>query len=331
ASFKAKALTKQLLTFSKGGAPIKSAANIEKIITDSANFVLRGSNVKCTFLFDNDLMTVEVDEGQMNQVMNNLIINADQAMPNGGILTIIVKNFIISKPLALPIKSGNYIKIEIIDQGIGIPKEYISKIFDPYFSTKQTGSGLGLATTYSIVKNHNGFITVDSILGKGTTFIVYLPAIKINLNDKMDESTVKTKKSLKISTNSQKSRGTILLLDDEKTIQKVAKKMIEKLGFNVLSAMDGKEAIEIYKNSLENEPKIDFLIIDLTIPGGIGGKETLTEIKKLNPNIKAIVSSGYSTDPIMANYKDYGFSGVISKPYTIEQLSNILDSHFPSN
>jgi PAS domain S-box-containing protein len=313
ASLRAKDLTQQLLTFARGGAPIKETASIVELIKDSVSFVLSGSNVKCEFSIPNDLWMVEIDEGQMSQVINNLIINAQQAMPEGGIIDVSAENMTVGSEHGLPLKGGRYVKIAIKDHGIGIPKEHLQKIFDPYFTTKQKGSGLGLATSYSIVRKHDGHITVDSELGAGTTFTIYLPASEKEIptsKDKEEESLL--------------GKGRILVMDDEEVVRGVACEMLRRIGYEVEFARDGTEAIELYKRARESGQPFDAVILDLTVPGGIGGKEAIKRLLEIDPRVKAIVSSGYSNDPVMAKFREYGFRGVIAKPYKIEELSGVL-------
>jgi PAS domain S-box-containing protein len=306
AGLRAKDLTQQLLTFSKGGAPIKKATSISDLITDSVNFSIHGSSVICHFDIPNNLWTVEVDEGQINQVLNNLTINAIQSMPTGGILNIIARNIIGKDDSVYPFISGKYIQIDIKDQGIGIPKEHLNKIFDPFFTTKQKGSGLGLATTHSIIQKHNGQIFVESEIGQGTVFRIFLPAIARNLERKKHEED-----------EFPDSRGKILLMDDDELIRDVAKEMFTELGFEISFTVEGHSTIAEYKRS---NCGYDIVILDLTIPGGLGGKDTLQRLLEVNPEVKAIVSSGYSNDPVMSNFREYGFKGVISKPYNISEV-----------
>jgi len=313
ASLRAKDLTQQLLTFSRGGAPIKKTAFISKLLEDTVAFVLSGSNVRCEFSISGDLWPVEVDEGQISQVINNLIINADHAMPRGGIIKVNAENIAVDVEQGLPLKEGNYIKISVEDQGIGIPEEHLQKIFDPYFTSKQKGSGLGLATAYSIVKRHDGYVQVESELGAGTTFNIYLPA---------SSKQILIEKELRERIHTGK--GKILVMDDEEVIREVAGEMIEVLGYEVEFAKDGAEAIELYKKAKESAQPFHAIIMDLTIPGGMGGKETIQELIEIDPETKAIVCSGYSNDPIMADYRKYGFRGVIAKPYKIKELGEIL-------
>ncbi len=317
ATKQAKTLTHQLLTFSKGGAPIKKTVNINKLIGESAIFSIRGSNTKCNFKFSNDLWSSKVDEGQINQVVSNLVINANQAMPNGGTITIQTENVEIKKDIDPPLSKGKYIKIVFKDQGIGITKEHLLNIFEPFFTTKPKGSGLGLATTYSIIKRHDGHITVHSEIGTGTVFSVYLPA-----------SSKKIEECINVEKTKHIGHGKILVLDDQEAILKMVGIMLKLLGYETGFAMDGYEAIEKYRKAYEDKKPYNLVILDLTVPGGMGGLQVIVELLKIDPDIKAVVSSGYSDDPIMANYKDYGFCGIVPKPYTKEQLSEVLSKIF---
>ena len=313
ACFRAEGLTQQLLTFAKGGLPIKQAVSIDKLIESAVSFALRGSNVSHKIDIPEDLWTAEVDEGQINQVFNNLVINADQAMPEGGVLKVTAKNVIVHQEHNIPVKPGRYVKIVFQDQGIGMSKDHQKKIFDPYFTTKQKGSGLGLATSYSIIKNHDGLIDVKSKPNRGSTFFVYLPASKVELAEE--------EKQIAMSFN---GRGRILLLDDEDIIVEIVERMLEHIGYTVNGVGDGQEALTLYKEAGENGEPYDMVILDLTIPGGMGGRETLEKLREIDPDVKAIVSSGYSNDPIMSNFQDYGFKNVITKPFNLEQLSKVL-------
>lgn len=311
---RAKNLTQQLLTFSKGGTPIKKATSISKLLKDSTNFSLIGSNVKSKFYLPDDLWDVQIDEDQISQVINNLVINANQAMPAGGVIQLKAQNIVVNKNDNIPLKENKYVKITIKDQGIGISEEYLHKIFDPYFTTKRKGSGLGLAVTYSIIIKHNGHIAVESKVGVGTIFYMYLPASKKKaLLDK-------GRGRPKIITG----QGKILVMDDEKVVRDVTGDMLRYLGYEVHFAEDGKKAIKMYKKTKEAGNPFDAVILDLTIPGGIGGEEAIKTITKIDPKAKVIVSSGYSNDQIIANYKEYGFAGVVLKPYKVQELSETL-------
>ena len=306
-------LSRQLLTFSKGGAPIKKIVSVKKLVTESASFACRGSQVNYETSLPDDLWAVEADPGQISQVFHNLVINAIQAMPTGGMIKIRGENLEVAAGSELPLDVGRYVKISIQDKGIGISAEHLSRIFDPYFTTKQKGSGLGLATSYSIIKNHHGHISVESELGKGTTFNVYLPASdrKVIQQPKEDRKLLSGK-------------GKILVMDDEAMVREVLGKMLLALGYEVKFAEDGAEAIEFFSQSEKSGDPFAAVILDLTVPGGMGGKEAMARLLKIDPQVKAIVSSGYSDDPIMADFQKYGFTAVIAKPYRVAELSKIL-------
>lgn len=313
ASLRARDLTQQLLTFSRGGTPLKETISLEKVIMDSATFALRGSKSRVEFLIPADLWPVEADETQISQVVQNLIINADQAMPRGGVIQIHCQNVCLETQEILPLKQGKYAEISIADHGIGIPHEQIDKIFDPYFTTKQKGSGLGLTTSYSIIKRHDGDIIVDSILGIGTTFHIYLPA-----------SNLKIQKMRSEHTQIIPGMGRILVMDDEEMVRQVARSMLQRLGYEVETARDGADAVLRYSKAREQGCPFDAVIMDLTVPGGMGGKEAIQVLRKMDPEIKAIVSSGYSNDPVMATFREHGFTGVVIKPYTISALGETI-------
>ncbi len=315
AALRAKELSNQLLTFSKGGTPVKTTTSIKELLEESARFVLKGSNVNCIFEIDDDLWPVEVDSGQINQVINNLIINASQAMPNGGSINVACQNVELDKNQSAKLKAGKYIRIIIQDRGMGIPKENLEKIFDPYFTTKKTGSGLGLATSYSIISKHEGNITCESEVGVGTTFTIYLKA---------SNSVLQNKKSATKATVT--GTGRILIMDDDKLIQDVFHKTLSKLGYETVCVANGNLAIEEYTQAIEQNKPYDIVIMDLTVPGEMGGKEAIGILKEQFPEIKSVVSSGYSNDPVVGNFEQYGFVGYIKKPFQIQELSNLITS-----
>ncbi len=310
AAFRAQELTHQLLTFSKGGEPIKKTVSLGLLINESACLALRGSNVTCEQSFPEDLWSVDADEGQIGQVINNLIINADQAMPYGGKISISAENFRVAKKDNLLLNEGRYVRIFIEDTGTGIPDEIMSKIFDPYFTTKQKGNGLGLASSYSIVKKHGGHIYVSSKVGVGTTFSIYLPA-----SNKMAVLEDVVPSELPATTD-----GRVLIMDDEDIIRDVATAILTGFGYEVTTATGGKEAIRLYKEARDRGEPFNAVIMDLTIPGGIGGKEAIKSLLEYDPDARVLVSSGYSNDPIMSDFKKYGFSAVITKPYKATEL-----------
>ncbi len=313
AAIRARDLTQQLLTFSKGGAPVKKTTSISEIILESTRFTLSGSNVGFKTFFDRDLWPVEVDEGQISQVIQNLVINAQQAMPDGGYIEIYARNVEIGEHDKLPLRPGKYVELQFKDHGHGIPEKYLSRIFDPYFTTKQQGSGLGLATTYSIIKKHNGYITVESRVNQGTTFTIYLPASR----KKKDHTRVNADQSAIF-------KGCVLIMDDEEDVQKILGSILEFLGFSVDFASDGKEAIEKYRTAQKKGTPYVLTIMDLTVPKGMGGQEAILHLKQLDPNIKAIVSSGYSNDTVISEFKKYGFCGYIAKPFKVDELRKVI-------
>jgi len=313
ATERAKDLTQQLLTFSKGGAPVKQVISLEQSLRDSASFVLRGATVKPDFRFDDDLWPVEADEGQMVQVFNNLIINACQAMSEGGIITITAENVDVLASASLPLTAGNYVKITVADQGSGIPAEHLRRIFDPYFTTKEHGNGLGLAVTYSVIKNHGGHIQVDSESGVGTTFTIFLAASGRVIDVPLPAEVVKIA-----------GKGRVLLMDDEDVVVAVGSEMLSELGYDVAIAQDGAAAIEQFAMAREAGNPFDAVLLDLTIPGGMGGKDAIGFLREIDPSIWAIVSSGYSNDPVMAEFTHYGFNAVVSKPYKVAELGRAL-------
>jgi PAS domain S-box-containing protein len=315
AAVRAKDLTQQLLTFSKGGEPVKRITRIADLVQESAQFALHGSNVRCRFELDGDLLPADVDEGQIAQVVHNLILNADQAMPDGGTVRIRGTNVTLASKNAYALVPGRYLAVSIRDEGKGIHPEYLKKIFDPYFTTKQKGSGLGLAVAYSIVAKHDGQLTVESQLGQGTTFTLMLPAVEENqmAQSHPDRQLVK-------------GHGRVLVMDDEDFIRDLATAMLEKMGYQVAVAPDGQAAVSIYQEALETDKPFDAVILDLTVPGGMGGKEAVQKLASLDPTVKAIVSSGYSNDPVMADHARHGFCGAVNKPYLIEEMAQVLDT-----
>jgi PAS domain S-box-containing protein len=312
ACLRAQGLTHQLLTFSRGGKPVKEVIRVGELLKEITEFDLHGSNVICRFEIARDLWPVEADRGQLGQVISNIVINADQAMPEGGEMEVRAENVEINKGGLLALEAGIYVKVEVVDEGVGIPREHLEKIFDPYFTTKQKGSGLGLASAYSIVKKHSGSIQAVSELGRGTTFIVYFPASKEEPKEKMMGEDVIT------------GEGRVLLMDDEEIIRQMAARLIRKLGYEVVTALDGKEAVEKYKKAQRAGRPFGVVILDLTVKGGMGGEEALERLKGIDPEVKAIVSSGYSSDSVMSDYKAAGFAGMIAKPYSLAKISQVL-------
>jgi PAS domain S-box-containing protein len=318
ASMSARDLAQQLLTFARGGAPIKKAASIGKLIQDTVSFSLRGSHSRSDFRFGSDLWPAEIDSGQISQVIANLAVNADQAMPNGGTLSVSCDNFSYnfdSTPQIPDLQPGEYIRIKVKDQGVGIPDEYLKRIFDPYFTTKAKGNGLGLATSYSIVKNHNGLITVESEVHLGSTFTIYLPAAR---HEALPCEPVRTVEPVVTGT------GRVLVVDDEEAIRALVEFTLTHLGYEVYGAETALEGVNLYREKLESGERFDLVILDLTLPGGMGGKEALKRLIEIDPMVNAIVSSGYAMDATMSRYQDYGFRGVIAKPYEAADLGKVV-------
>ena len=317
ACVRARHLTWQLLTFSRGGVPVKSAVDLPSLLRDAAGTALKGTNVKCTFEIAPDLWTISADHEQLVRVFNNIVVNAQQAMPHGGTVLIRAENVVETTTRwdsALCIRPGRHIRVSITDSGIGIPEEHLGKIFDPYFTTKQQGSGLGLATSYSIIKHHGGSLTVKSALGMGTTIGVELPAA------------TECEKPVAVVPLQRKGTGRILVMDDEAGIRNLAVRMLTRLGHEVETVDDGSAAIERYAQALETEKPFDAVLLDLVVPGGMGGRETISRLSEVDPKVKAIVVSGYALDPALTEFRNFGFKASIAKPYTLEELDTTLNS-----
>lgn len=304
ATLRAKGLTQQLLTFAKGGSPVRRTVSIAGIIRDSAVFVLRGSNVRCEVDIAKDLWLVDIDPGQMSQVIQNIIINARESMPDGGIVNVSCRN--------MDRAAGNVVEISITDNGPGISPDVIDKLFDPYFTTKKKGSGLGLSICHSIISQHGGTISVSSPDGEGATFTIQLPASQQKRGEE--------EKELEEYLPGQKGLS-ILLMDDEEMVGKVAREMLEHMGHEVTQAADGEEALNSYRRSMEEGRRFDLVIMDLTIPGGMGGREAVQELHKIDPAARVVVASGYSNDPIMASFGNYGFRAAVVKPFRLKELA----------
>jgi PAS domain S-box-containing protein len=338
ATLRARTLTQQLLTFSRGGTPIKSTTSIAQVLRESGQFAVHGSAVRCEFALADDLWIVEADQGQLNQVIHNLMLNACQAMPQGGVITVRAENLHLETsytpsevdrgyvpphgPSAagdrgLPLPSGRYVKITIRDQGVGIPPEHLEHLFEPYFTTKEDGTGLGLATSYSIVRRHDGHIAVESQPGEGATFYIYLPAAAAQ--DKRQDTARRKTGPLVHGT------GRVLVMDDEDPLREMAGRLLRHLGYSVDLAHDGVEALQLYRTALDARRPYDAVIMDLTVPGGMGGEETVRKLLEIDPNARAIVSSGYSADPVLAHFRDYRFAGILVKPYRIQDIASVLN------
>ncbi len=314
AAFRASSLTKQLLSFARDGTtPNREVCSLKELIEESVGFYLSGSKCDYRLNLDEQLQMVEIDRGQIDQVLNNIIVNADQSMPQGGTITVKANNVELQKNANIPIKPGKYVCISVTDDGSGIAPENIHRIFDPYFTTRQQGNGLGLSSAYTIVQKHNGYITVQSELNKGSTFNIYLPASENSFS--ADTVTIE---------QTGQGRGKILVLDDDDIIRRSTERLLSHLGYKVFMANEGQQALRLYSAAIENKSPFDAAILDLTVPGGKGAQEIIGDLCKMDPNIKAIVSSGYPNDPVMLNFLSFGFCAAISKPYNIDELSNLL-------
>ncbi len=315
ASLRAKGLTHKLLTFAKGGTPLKKPLALQQVIPESAAFALSGSPTRCHCEIPDDLWQIEADEGQIGQVIHNLAVNAHQAMPTGGTLTINAQNVTATDAYAqqqgLP-KAGNYIKLTLHDNGKGIPPSALPKIFDPYYSTKPTGSGLGLSTAYSIITNHHGTITATTPQDQGAQFIIHLPAAQV------------TAAVAKGASSTLTGEGRVLVMDDEESIRLLLGEMLRHLGYDVQCVAEGKEALVRYQEAYHAQQPFHAVILDLTVTGGLGGKDTFQQLRQFDPQVKAIVSSGYSNDPVLSGYSTYGFHGVVAKPFRLAELSEVL-------
>ena len=314
---RATGLTRQLLTFAKGGSPVKAEINLGPHILEVARFDLTGSNVVLNFRQVPDLWKTSADKGQILQVVSNLVINARQAMPQGGHIFLALENVILEQNTVPGLAPGKYIKFTVRDEGSGIEPKALERIFDPYFTTKKTGHGLGLAIAYSIINKHEGHIGVISVVGKGTTFTIHLPAIDSPAAIPVEAAPDAGRQEVKPGTR-------VLVLDDEEFICKVIPAWLKKAGYAVEIAREGRQAIELYRHALGMGAPFDVLVLDLAIPGGVGGREVLREILALDPGARAIASSGYADDPIMAKPAEYGFQCVLVKPYVEQDLLRIL-------
>ncbi len=323
ASLRARDLAQQLLTFARGGAPIKHTASVAKLIEETVSFSLRGSQSRSEIAIDPNLWPAEFDSGQISQVVANLAVNADQAMPDGGTLHVSCGNFSTEDTPDAPrgLEPGNYIRIKVRDEGLGIAENCLKRIFDPYFTTKSQGNGLGLATTYSIVKNHGGLVIVESELQRGATFTVYLPAMPAQHSFAPAPLPVEIEED---APEVMSGTGRVLIVDDEEAIRLLVDFTLSRLGYEVVQAEAALEGIDHYQQALLAGRRFNLVIMDLTLPGGMGGKDALKALLEIDPTVNAIVSSGYATDATMSRYEDFGFRGVIAKPYEASALGRIV-------
>jgi PAS domain S-box-containing protein len=319
-ALRAMGLTGQLLTFSKGGVPIKSIINARELLRDSISFILSGSKIRYELSAPDDLWNMEVDESQISQVFYNLTINALQAMPEGGTISVHAENVTIGHEDALPLETGPYLRITMEDEGSGIAEEIQDKIFDPYFTTKEEGTGLGLSTSFSILKKHGGHITYRNREDGGSRFILYIPAT----NRPVSREASKQKE-----VSLRESR--VLVMDDEEMVLRVISRMLEQLGMDVVTCKNGSEAIDLYRQEQESGNPFDTVIMDLTVPGEMGGQEAVTHIRSLDEGARVIVSSGYTNDHVLANYREYGFDDVLIKPYRMDNLEEVLTRVLANN
>jgi PAS domain S-box-containing protein len=329
ATIRGKDLSYRLLTFARGGAPVKRLTILDEVIRDAAELTLSGSNTRCVYEFPEDLYKAQIDEGQIRQVIHNLVMNARESMPEGGTVTITAENADLVHPDG-PLPPGKYVRLTVQDTGCGIPSENLERVFDPYFTTKEMGSekgmGLGLAICYSVIKNHNGYISIESEPGAGTTVSVYIEAQDMD-TDTNTGMEMETSWPARIAAREGKGRK-ILYMDDEEQVRDLAGHILKHLGYDVEFACDGAEAVELFRERIQSDSPYDLVILDLTVPGGMGGREAMENILAINPMVKAVVSSGYVNDAIVRDYRKYGFSGVVAKPYSIEQFRRVIESVF---
>ncbi|MFI5336550.1 MAG: ATP-binding protein, partial [Opitutales bacterium] len=315
ATLRARDLTQQLLTFAKGGDPVRATVALPELLRESAGFALHGAKARPVYELADDLWPANVDKGQIGQVVQNLVINAVQAMPQGGTITLRAANVALEDRSVGILPGGDYIRLSVSDTGVGIPSDHLSKIFDPYFTTKQSGSGLGLATVYSVIRKHQGHIEVESRLGFGTTFSFWLPAAP----HEQAAAPVAVPATARL-------QGRVLFMDDEEPIREMAGMFMQRLGLHCDLTAEGVETVAKYRAALEAGQPYDLVIMDLTVPGGMGGREAMQQLKAIHPSVMAIVSSGYSRDPVLANFRAHGFSGILPKPYSLDQLQEALGS-----
>jgi CheY-like chemotaxis protein/anti-sigma regulatory factor (Ser/Thr protein kinase) len=311
-ALKARGLAEQLLTFAKGGEPVKSIISVTDMLNLSADFILSGTRITSSKNFSSDLKFIEADETQVSQVISNILLNAVQAMQGGGEIIISAANVTLGSGNSYALPDGEYVEITIEDQGPGIDGDVLARIFDPFFTTRSDGSGLGLSVAYSVVRKHGGGISAYNS-SRGAVFRFVIPASNaepgVSENRCIDEICFS---------------GKVLLMDDDEMIRMVGEELLSSFGFDVVSASEGESAVEIFKSEIEKGGAFKFVVLDLTIKGGAGGLETFREMRKIDPEVTGIVSSGYSHDPVMSNFMDYGFTAVLKKPYNFDELRDIV-------
>ena len=317
---RARDLTQQLLGFSKGSGSLRRAASIKELIVDSASFGVTGTNIECLYRIDDKLATVEVDEGQISQVINNLVLNAVEASPEAGVITIIAENTRVKKRDEYNIKPGEYIRVSIRDEGVGISDEDRDKIFDPFFSTKPKRSGLGLTTSFSIIKKHEGYITFDSREGKGSTFNIYLPVSQKRVDGEAEREFI----------GKPPGGRRVLIMDDERDIRMIIGSFLESFGYEVHCATNGDEALSLLRTANDTAGQngklsnFDMAILNLTIPAGKGAKEIIGDIREIDPGIFSVLTTGYTKDPLVNDFREHGFKAVLIKPFDSQNLNQIL-------
>lgn len=321
AGLRARRLTEQLLAFSKGGNPVKQITDIIDVVRESADFIMSGSKTALNYTIEpGDVLKADIDRGQIGQVIQNIILNASQSMPSGGVINISIRNQYMKEGNPVSIPEGNYIAIAITDEGDGIESRNLKKIFDPYFTTKNDGNGLGLTICHSIVKRHGGGIDVESKPGKGSTFTIFLPSCIQVEPEKDTESLPGTGRVLK--------NLSIIIMDDEPQLRYIMKEVLGDEGASIYTVSDGSEAIDLFEKMASLQQPIDLIIADLTIPGGMGGLEAIRIIREQGLPFRAIVISGYSNDPVMSDFKNFGFDAYIAKPFTSEDLLAVVKKVF---
>ena len=318
ASIRAREITRQLLTFASGGVPVTSAESVSDVIRETADFTLAGSNVRYEARFEAGIQHVEIDRGQVSQVIQNILVNAVQAMPTGGVVKVQGQTVSGRGLGAVPAQPGKRVRVSIADHGVGIPRDHLRRIFDPFFSTKDKGRGLGLATSHSIMKRHGGWIDVESSPGNGTTFYLYFPVSE----GQPRAAGVNVVLPAAVG-------GSVLVMDDEKSVLDVLGAMLKALGYDVAFALDGSEAVALFEMRRAEERPFDLVVLDLTVRGGMGGAAALTHLKAIDPGVRAVATSGYSNDPIMADHAAHGFVGRLEKPYLVEELATLLSAVMP--
>jgi CheY-like chemotaxis protein len=316
---RARDLTQQLLTFARGGDPVRASVALPEVVREAAEFALHGSKLAIDFIAAPGLWPANVDKGQIGQVIHNLALNASQAMPTGGRLSFQLENEERSSPDPI-IKQGRYIKLTVSDSGPGILPENIGRIFDPYFSTKPSNSGLGLATVRSIIRKHDGHIEVESVLGQGTVFRIWLPAADSAAPPRKPDP-----KAVAAASPQPTKPRRILFMDDDESIRRIAGMLLGRLGFEYTVVSEGQSAVDAYRSAQSKGEPFDAVILDLTVPGGMGGREAMEQLLSLDPKVRAIVSSGYSSDPVLSDFESHGFKAMVPKPYNVSDLARCIE------